>query len=187
METVLQFEPLWGNPSVDYDNDHNDHNDDNDHHKQTNTCGTAPGGSKSCWLVPWGLVSDSWGTTGNPEDLQMPDDLFTNTLDVDQCCFRPVHLGDIVTQFVFNYQKLDDPIHLCPQAEVTWRYYTYENQIQHKHKHKLATYHMEIKADTKWTLWVNEKNLTCVAVSAPPWPIPYIRQGFISSKLPKIF
>ena len=51
----MQFEPLWGNPSVDYDNgdnDHNDHNDDNDDHKQTNTCGTAPGGSKSCWLVP---------------------------------------------------------------------------------------------------------------------------------------
>ena len=46
---------------------------------------------------------------------------------------------------------------------------------------------MEIKADTKWTLWVNGKNFTCVAVSAPPWPIPYIRQGFISSKLPKIF
>jgi len=28
--------------------------------------GTAPGGSKSCCWVPWGLVRDSWGTTGSP-------------------------------------------------------------------------------------------------------------------------
>ena len=32
------------------------------------TWGTVPGGSKSCCLVPWGLVSDNWGTTGSPSD-----------------------------------------------------------------------------------------------------------------------